>query len=185
MSREKKEKKEKIPFKDRKIVKWATENAPGIIGNSLDFIGDVTGIEVLENLGEKIAGSAELTPEQKAEAAEVLKADIERLKLENEDRANAREMNVKIQDSEKASWLAKNIAYMIDAFVVLIWGAVTVYIIGRFLNIIKETQGVDFSGVLGIYSGITAMAMLILNFHRGSSVGSKENGAAMRKMLEK
>lgn len=180
-----KKEKNKVPFKDRKIVQWAKQNAPDLIGNSLEFIGDVTGVEAIENLGAKISGSNDLTPEQKAEALELVKVDLERHRLENENTADARDMNTQIQQSVNASWFSKNIAFLIDAFVVLIWGAMTIYIIGKFLNIIKTTQGVDFSGVLGIYSGVTAMAMTILNFHRGSSVGSKENGAVMRRMLDK
>ena len=90
------------------------------------------------------------------------------------DTANARDQNIAIQNSDKASWLSKNVAYLIDLFVFTIWGAMTVYIICKFLNIIKAQQGVDFSGILGIYSGITAIAMTVLNFHRGSSKGSED-----------
>jgi hypothetical protein len=101
-----KPKKEKIPFKDRKIVQWAKENAPGIIGNTLDFVGDVTGISVLEKLGEKIAGSSELTPEQKEEAAKILEMDLELAKLEFE---HEKEITARWKsDMESDSWLSKN-----------------------------------------------------------------------------
>lgn len=94
-----KPKKDKIPFKDRKVVKWAKENAPDLIGNSLEFMGDLTGIEMVENLGKKIAGSDELTPEQKAEAAELIKLDLD---FEKEITARW------VADSGSDSWLAKN-----------------------------------------------------------------------------
>lgn len=98
------EPKKKVPFKDRKIVQWAKENAPELIGNSLEFIGDVTGIEVVERLGEKISGSKELTPEQKAEAMEILKLEY----------AQEAEIEKQITERWKAdmdsdSWLSKNV----------------------------------------------------------------------------
>lgn len=95
---------------------------------------------------------------------------------------SARKMNQVIQDSAKGSWLSKNVAYFIDIFVFMIWGAMTIYITAKFLNIIKVEKGVDFSGILGIYSGVTAIAMTILNFHRGTSKGSQDNQAHMRLM---
>lgn len=98
------EPKKKVPFKDRKIVQWAKENAPDLIGNSLEFIGDVTGIEVVERLGEKISGSDDLTPEQKAEAMEILKLEY----------AQEAEIEKQITERWKAdmdsdSWLSKNV----------------------------------------------------------------------------
>lgn len=90
----------KKKFKDRKIVQWAKENAPDLIGNTLEFVGDVTGIEVVENLGKKIAGSNELTPEQKAEALEILK-----LEYEHEKEITQRWSSDMVSDS----WLSKNV----------------------------------------------------------------------------
>lgn len=97
-------KEEKVPFKDRKIVAWVKEKAPELLGESLEFIGDVTGIEVVEKLGEKISGSKELTPEQKAEAMEILKLEY------------AQEAEIEKQiterwkaDMESDSWLSKNV----------------------------------------------------------------------------
>lgn len=96
----------------------------------------------------------------------------------------ARDANVKIQESDKASWLSKNIAYCIDAFVVLLWGVLTLYLIGTALKIVK-TSSVDLTGIYGLYAAVTGVAMTIINFHRGSSVGSKANGDTIRKMLDK
>jgi len=100
------------------------------------------------------------------------------------DIADAREQNIKIQESEKASWMAKNIAYCIDAFVILLWGVLTLYLIGSALKMIKTTQ-VDLTGIYGLYAAVTGVAMTIINFHRGSSVGSKASNDTIRKMVEK
>ena len=73
-------KKDKIKFKDRPAVQWIKDKAPDLVGNSLEFIGDVTGIEALEKLGEKISGindAKTLSPEQQAYAMELIKQEIE------------------------------------------------------------------------------------------------------------
>lgn len=88
------------------------------------------------------------------------------------DVADARAANIQIQNSQ-ASWLAKNIAYCIDAFIVLLWGALTAYLIASALKIIK-TSNVNMDGIYGLYAAVTGVAMTIINFHRGSSAGSKE-----------
>lgn len=75
-----KDKKEKIKFKDRPLVKYIKENAPKLLGNTLDFAGELTGITIVEKLGEKIAGadgSEALTPEQQIVAMELYKAELE------------------------------------------------------------------------------------------------------------
>lgn len=97
---------------------------------------------------------------------------------------SARTSNATIQTSDKAGWLAKNVAYCIDIFIVLIWGAMTVYVIAKQLNLIKAQIGVDFSGVLGIYAGVTALATQIISFHRGSSKGSEKKTEALERMAK-
>jgi hypothetical protein len=40
------------------------------------------------------------------------------------------------------------------------------------------------SGVLGIYSGVTALATMIIQFHRGSSQGSRDKTQLIDKMKQ-
>lgn len=100
----KEKKKDKVAFKDRKLVVWAKENAPDLIGNSLELIGDVTGIEAIERLGEKISKSDDLTPEQKAEAMEILKMEYAQ-EAEIEKQITERWKS----DMDSDSWLSKNV----------------------------------------------------------------------------
>lgn len=155
------------------------------------------GANELLNTADKLIDNLTLSKEEKEQfKTEFLKASNEHIEkmagmAEQElqaylkDVADSRSSNVQIQTSDQSGWLAKNVAYCLDIFVLLIWGGMTVYIVAKFLNIIKSQQGVDFSGVLGLYAGVTALATQIIGFHRGSSVGSKANGDAMRKMLDK
>lgn len=99
------------------------------------------------------------------------------------DTQSARDSNVKIQESDKAGWLAKNVAYVIDLFLAALWGTITIIL---FLKVFKiAAQDVDMISLMALHGTVTAVFMTVVNFHRGSSVGSKANGDAMRKMLEK
>lgn len=92
---------------------------------------------------------------------------------DNANTASARDMNSKIQ-GDKPSWMARNVAYILDVGALVIWGSMTIYIVGRALKIIQTDEHADFNVVLGIYSGVTGVFMTVLNFHRGSSQGSAD-----------
>lgn len=73
---------------------------------------------------------------------------------------------------------------LLDCFVVLIWGALTIYIIGKMLNIIKLNPGVNFEGVLGVYAAVTGVAMTIINYHRGSSRSSENKQDTINDLIK-
>lgn len=90
------------------------------------------------------------------------------------DTQSARDANAIIQNSSNASWLAKNVAYCLDIFIISVWGFLTIYLICIMLSIVKKQTGVDYTAVTAVWGGVTAFAGTILNFHRGTSAGSKQ-----------
>ena len=92
---------------------------------------------------------------------------------------SARENNTKIQESDKASWLAKNAAYIMDGIFVGAFIAMLFVIIYK--NVPDDNKEIFYTafGLLGGFVGTT------VNFHRGTSVGSKANGDAIRKIIDK
>lgn len=108
-----------------------------------------------------------------AEANKVYEAELR-------DTQSARDANARIQESDKASWWAKNTAYLLDVFIGLIWGLITFFLVARALHL-AETIQVDLTAVLSIYSTVTAIFMVCLNFHRGTSAGS----AAKQKQIDR
>jgi len=100
------------------------------------------------------------------------------------DVADSREANAKIQESDKASWLAKNVAYLIDVFIIALWGGLTAYVLASMLHLIAKEAGVDYTGVTAIWGGVTALATQIIGFHRGSSQGSVEKSKLIDKMSQ-
>lgn len=115
---------------------------------------------------------------------EMSKQAIQETESYLKDVQSAREANVQIQNSDKASWLAKNIAYCIDAFVILVWGFLTIYLLCVMLAIVKKNDGVDYTAVTAVWGGVTAFAGTIMNFHRGSSKSSEEKTKQINEMIK-
>ena len=145
----------------------------------------------LKGLGETAKGIIGQVAENKmtvAEAAAVMDKEVNRheeeiTRMHMEDVKSARESNAAIQDSDKASWMAKNIAYIIDLFIAFIWGVFTLYLAAIAAKLL-ETKA-DMTGLLSIYSTITAVFMITVNFHRGTSQGSSDKQKMLDKMMRK
>ncbi len=102
-----------------------------------------------------------------------------------QDIADARQTNVAIQQSEQASWMAKNVGYVIDIFVTSIWGFLTIYIIARVLKLVDGTPNApDLTAVFGVFSGVTAAFMTVLNFHRSSTASSKTKDETIKQLSQ-
>jgi predicted type IV restriction endonuclease len=99
------------------------------------------------------------------------------------DMDSARNANVQIQESDKASWLSKNVANFIDIMLTLTWCGFTLYLGGRAIKLV--TAPVDLTAVLSIYSTVTAVFMMTVSFWRGSSRSSEKSGDAIRRIAEK
>lgn len=142
------------------------------VGKSLD--GLITSKEELA--AAKLAMEQEINRHLESIQADATKQTENELK----DIADARDANVKIQESDKASWLSKNVAYMLDLFVSLVWGGLTVTIVLKTFRLVGAD--IDWSSILAIYSTVTATFMVCLNFHRGTSRGSENKQKQLDKM---
>lgn len=91
-----------------KLKKWLKENGKNSLGTVLDKIGENTSIPIasgiIESIGESLMDDPELTSEQKAEAAEAVKQEIEFYKAKQKE-LTERHKNDMLSDS----WLSKNI----------------------------------------------------------------------------
>jgi len=164
---------------------------PGILGK---LIGSkvVDAAETVANIADKFIQTKE---EKDAFALELLKAkadielkastlekDIDEMYLK--DIQDARGVNARIQESDKASWLAKNIGYCIDIFIVGIWGFLTVYLLSVMLSLVKKDTAVDYTAVTAVWGGVGAYASTIINFHRGTSKGSEDKSKELKAIRE-
>lgn len=105
--------------------------------------------------------------------------DTKVLEISNANTDSARDMNAKVQESANASWLAKNTAYALDVGIV---GATIFLAWFAFIKGVPENNKELVYMALG---SLITMSGTILNFHRGSSQGSKDKGGEIQKLKEK
>lgn len=162
---------------------------PGILGK---LIGSkvVDAAETVANIADKFIQTKE---EKDAFALELLKAkadielksstlekDIDEMYLK--DTQDARSANARIQESANASWLSKNVGYILDLFLAALWGTITIIM---FLKIFKITaQDVDMISLMALHGTVTAVFMMSVTFHRGTSRGSEIKSQELKAIRE-
>jgi hypothetical protein len=105
-------------------------------------------------------------------------AELEMAKLDMANTADARNMNSKIQESANAAWIAKNAAYILDfaivsATIIMTW-------IVFFKGVPVENKEIAYMAI----GSLITMCGTVLNFHRGSSAGSKSKTEEMIKGIK-
>jgi hypothetical protein len=104
--------------------------------------------------------------------------DTKLVELGNANTDSARDMNAKVQESTNASWLAKNTAYALDI------GIVSATIFLAWFAFIKGVPEANKELVYMALGSLITMCGTVLNFHRGSSQGSKDKGSEIQKMKD-
>ena len=164
----------------------------------LDSLIDEVGLPLVKKGVKALTGidldSRELTPEEKQKLldsqVEIMKIDFEKFKetnranefqtnADNQNTANARDNNTKIQESGNASKLAKNAPFILDFVIV---GSTILLGILLFMKSIppenKDIANIMFGALLGLCS-------TVINYHRGSSSGSHEKQNIISKIQGK
>jgi hypothetical protein len=148
-------------------------------------------LDALLNVGGKLIDKLIPDPEAKAKAQLELATlaqngelaqmanDTKLVELMNANTDSARDMNAKVQESTNASWLAKNTAYALDI------GIVTATIFLAWFAFIKGVPEANKELVYMALGSLITMSGTILNFHRGSSQGSKDKGLDLQNMKDK
>ena len=148
------------------------------------------GLDALLNVGGKLIDKLIPDPEAKARAqleltklaqdGELAKManDTKLFELNNANTDSARDMNAKVQESTNASWLAKNTAYALDI------GIVTATIFLAWFAFMKGVPDANKELVYMALGSLITMSGTVLNFHRGSSQGSKDKGGEIQKLKD-
>jgi hypothetical protein len=148
------------------------------------------GLDAILNVGGKLIDKLIPDPEAKAKAqleltklaqdGELAKManDIKLAEIENANTDSARDMNAKVQESTNASWLAKNTAYALDI------GIVTATIFLAWFAFMKGVPEANKELVYMALGSLITMCGTVLNFHRGSSQGSKDKGGEIQKLKD-
>lgn len=144
--------------------------APPLVGAVTGPLGGMAVKAIADKLGVKdeldaVVGALQTDPEA---AAKLKELDLKQFELHNANTDSARKMNAQIQDSDSASALAKNAAYIIDFVIV---GATI------FLSWFAFVKGVPEANKELVYMALGSLITMcgtVINFHRGSSQGSKD-----------
>jgi hypothetical protein len=126
------------------------------------------------------AAAAKQELEQMRENGELARManETKLVELDNANTDSARDMNAKIQESAAASWLAKNTAYALDMGIV----ASTIFL--AWFAFIKGVPEQNKELVYMALGSLITMCGTVLNFHRGSSQGSKDKGSEIQKLKD-
>jgi hypothetical protein len=152
--------------------------APALATAALGPAGGLVVKAISDKLGvtptvEAVTQALEQNPELALKLQEI---DLRQFELHNANTDSARKMNAVVQESANASSLAKNAAYIIDFFIV---GAT------MFLSWFAFVKGVPVQNKELVYMALGSLLTMcgtVVNFHRGSSQGSKDRAAELDRM---
>lgn len=177
-----------LPLLLAPLIAKLAENGLGLLVDAVsakgkEFVEDKLGVDLSKDVqteeGRIKLRSLELQHEEFLLAAAQNEAE-NRLKdkeLDIKNTENAQGMNTKIQESANASRIAKEGPYYLDFLVVgstLVLAAILLF---------NGVPAVNKELVYMTFGSLVTMCGTILNFHRGSSQGSKDNADAVRKAL--
>lgn len=141
----------------------------------------------LKGLGDTAKGIISQVAENKmtiAEASAVLDKEINRheeeiTKIYLDDVKNSRETNVAIQESDKASWMAKNVGYIID--LTLIFSFLLMLVIIVYRAVPEENKELFYMS----FGSLGTFAATSIYWHRGSSQSSSNKQNFIDRMMRK
>lgn len=144
--------------------------AQGLISGIGDAVKNVTEAfkidpAVAAQLNEKVQ---ELVMTHQEKMQELAEAQYE---TQLKDTDSARQMQ--IAALKQNDWLSRNYIHLLSTFISFVWGGLTVYLLLNMLNILKTDPSVNMTAVLGVYSGLSGIEGIIINFYFGSSKSSQ------------
>jgi hypothetical protein len=144
--------------------------APGLATAVMGPMGGMAVRAIASKLGvedtvEAVAAHLQANPDA---ALKLRELDLKELELNNANTDSARKMNAEVQNSANASWLAKNIAYCIDVVIVTSTIGLT------YMLMSQQVPADNKELALMAFGSLVTLCGTVVNFHRGSSQGSKD-----------
>lgn len=166
----------KKPFKETKLGAFLTgQGASGL----LTTIGQVaTGnwVGAATSIKDMITGSTELTAEQKEVALKFLEQDLEAIKLDLEDRKDARNREIEINKSDQSSWLTKNITSLIAIFILLSCTSMMLLIGFGYFE--------DTESTIRTQTWCENITLIVLTYYFSSTLKSKEKDLTIARLTK-
>lgn len=164
------------------------------VGKLIDDYGEKLVVKGIEKLTGVDLSKTDLTAEDKQKIMdseiEIMKIDFEKIKEDNrakefvttsnnQNTANARDNNTKVQESENSSKLAKNTPYIIDFIIVIS----TVFLGAALFAFEIPMQNKELAYMM--FGAMLAHCGTVINYHRGSSNGSAAKSDIINKIQGK
>lgn len=138
--------------------------AQAVTDKGIEYVQDKLGLELKPDMNE-----AEIAAVKEA----AMKHEEFMVAAANANTANARDMNARIQESLNSAWLAKNSAYLLDFIIV----SATMFL--SWFAFVKKIPLENKELVYMTLGSLYTMCGTVINFHRGSSSGSKAKQEAL------
>jgi len=148
-------------------MSWLSDIVGGSAGQIIDSVG---------NVADKF-----ITTDKEREELEISKSrlKLEEFQAEVADRGSARERETRINESQNASWLSKNISSLLAIGCLVLTFLMFYKVFGMKTNDANKDIVVYILGVL------SAISTQIISYYFGSSMGSKNKSDIMERMREK
>jgi hypothetical protein len=143
--------------------------AQAVVDKGLDYVEEKTGIKLEADM------SAEKIAELKLAA---FKHEEFQEEQNNKNTADARSMNARIQESDVASNISKNAAYVLDF--IIVGAAVIVSWLAFFKGVPAENKEIVYITIGSLWT----LTGTIINFHRGSSRNSQTKDETISKLTK-
>lgn len=131
----------------------------------------VTALAAKFGVSDSVEAVAKAIAGDPAATEKLQEIELEYAKLDMANTADARKMNSEIQNSVVASWMSKNIAYVIDIAIVTSTIGLTAMLMTS--SVPQENKEL----ALMAFGSLVTLCGTVVNFHRGSSQGSKDKSA--------
>jgi len=167
-----------IPLLLAPLLTKLAESGLNLIGNAVlnkgkDFVEEKLGVSLDDAIGTE-EGKLKLLQLQVDKEQDLLdyalenrKVDLDYYKVDAADRASARDMNSRTQESENASWLSKNIVAIL-ALIVVIGG-------GCMIAFIPDD---------GLRMGVIGVVTLVLGFYFGTSSSNSKKDTVISNLSQ-
>jgi hypothetical protein len=166
-----------VKIKDTKLGQWLKNKAPKILEVVADAIPGKGIIDIVAGLVSK----DETIPEADRLEFKKMEMDfeLEMTQMYLTDVAGSRDANVRIQESDKASWLAKNVGYIID--ITVIYGFLAMFLVIIYRAVPEANKELFYMA----FGSLATFAGTSINWHRGSSQGSAEKQKFLDKVFRR